>query len=188
MRLFVAVELDDAGRDLLDAYQRRLASIDRAVKWVSPEQVHLTLKFLGEVEDQRVPEVTQALDVLSDQAAFDFEIGGVGTFGSPRSPRIVWAGVHVPNEPLERLQKECEQWMADIGFAPEGRVFRPHLTLGRVKDFRAGRQVAQAVEDLQAQVDDRLVQPADQVVLFQSVLRPQGAEYVVAHKVKLRMG
>lgn len=188
MRLFVAIELDERARRLLADYQHRLSSLDRAVRWVRPEQIHLTLKFLGEVPDPQVPRVTQALDGLADRPAFDFEMEGVGTFGSPRSPRVIWAGVQMPNIALSTLQKACEDALSLLGYPPEGRAFSPHLTLGRVKDFRAGRQVAEAVGQLEAQAAERLTQPATEVTLFESVLQPAGSRYVVAHKVVLGKG
>ena len=188
MRLFVALELDEKARDLLADCQRQLAALDRAVRWVRPEQIHLTLQFLGEVSDARVPQVAKALDDLGEQAAFDFEIEGIGTFGSPRSPRVIWVGVRMPNPSLTNLQKSCEVQLAELGFAPEGRAFRPHLTLGRVKDFRAGRQIAEAVDSVKSQVFAPLRQAAGQVILFESILRPQGSQYVVAHKIVLRKG
>ncbi len=92
----------------------------------------------------------------------------------------------MPNAPLASLQKECEDCLAEIGFAPEGRAYKPHLTLGRVNDPRAGQQIVEAVEKLRSEVSGVLGQTAREVVLFESILRPQGSQYVVAHKVLLR--
>jgi 2'-5' RNA ligase len=188
VRLFVALELDGKATALLADYQRRLAALDPAVRWVRPEQIHLTLQFLGEVPDGRVPQVTDALDGLGGHGAFTFELEGVGTFGSPRSPRVIWVGVRMPSPRLVSLQKACEERLAEAGFAPEGRAYKPHLTLGRVKDLRAGRQIFEAVAALGSDLSGPLVQTATEVVLFESVLRPQGSRYVVAHKVELGKG
>lgn len=188
MRLFVALELDERARKLLADYQQQLSSLDQAVRWVHPEQIHLTLKFLGEVPDQQVPLVAKALDALDDQPAFDFEMEGVGYFGSPRSPRVIWAGVRAPNPPLTTLQGICEEVLSPLGYPPEGRAYSPHLTLGRVKDFQAGKHVADAVDQLKTQVSGRLVQAAEEVTLFESILGPRGSRYVAAHKVLLRRG
>ncbi len=188
MRLFVALELDDKAKALLADYQQRLSSLDPLVRWVRPEQIHLTLKFLGEVPDTQVPEIAKAMDVLADAAPFEFEIEGVGTFGGPSSPRVIWVGVRGPSSPVMSLQRACQDCLGLLGFAPEGRAFQPHLTLGRVKDFRVGRQITEAVERLQAQLSGHLAQTAEEVVLFESILQPQGAQYVAAHKVLLRKG
>lgn len=188
MRLFVAIELDEQARDLLADYQRRLSDLDRAVRWVRPEQIHLTLKFLGEVPDAQVLQVAKALDTLAEHAAFDFEMEGVGYFGSRHSPRVIWAGVHMPNPALTALQKGCEEVLSPLGYPPEGRAYSPHLTLGRVKDFSAGRRIVEAVEQLKAQAREPLAQAAGEITLFQSILHPQGSQYVAAHKVMLRTG
>jgi 2'-5' RNA ligase len=149
VRLFVALELDENAHALLADTQRRLAGLGRAVRWVSPEQIHLTLKFLGEVPDGQVAQVCRALDGLAEHEAFEFQIEGVGTFGTHQSPRVVWVGVRMPNPPLTDLQKACEEALAGLGFPLEGRAFKPHLTLGRVKDPRVGREISRAVSDLQ---------------------------------------
>jgi 2'-5' RNA ligase len=188
VRLFVALELDEKAQALLADYQQRLAGLDRAVRWVRPEQIHLTLKFLGEVPEAQVEPIAKALDELAAHEPFEFEIEGIGTFGSPRSPRVIWVGVRMPNPPLTNLQKACEKSLAELGFAPEERAFKPHLTLGRVKDPRAGRDIGEAVSNVQTQVIGRLVQRAGQVILFESILRPQGSQYIAMHKIMLRKG
>jgi RNA 2',3'-cyclic 3'-phosphodiesterase len=185
VRLFVALELDEQARRLLGEYQRLLGALNRVVRWVRPEQIHLTLKFLGEVAEQQVPAVAKALDTLAEQPAFDFEMEGVGYFGSARSPRVVWAGVRMPNGPLTRLQRGCEEALSPLGYPPEGRAYSPHLTLGRVKDFRGGEQVVQAVDQLAAEARQPLTQAAMEVTLFESILRPQGSQYATIHKVIL---
>jgi RNA 2',3'-cyclic 3'-phosphodiesterase len=185
VRLFVALELDDQARALLAADQRLLDGLGRAVRWVDPAQIHLTLQFLGEVADPQVPPLTAVLDTLAAQPAFDFQIEGLGTFGSPRSPRIIWVGVRLPNPPLMSLQKACQDRLADLGFRPEERAFKPHLTLGRVKDFGAGRLIHETIEGVRPQLGKVLVQRATEVVLFESALRPQGAQYIAAYKVPL---
>jgi 2'-5' RNA ligase len=188
LRLFVALELDGQAEVMLADYQHRLAALEPAVRWVRPEQIHLTLQFLGEVTDTRVMEIARSLDALSDLSSFYFEIGGVGTFGSPRAARVIWAGVHMPNPALAALQKKCEGALAELGYAPEGRAYMPHLTLGRVKDPRAGGQIAEVVAGLQLQASGQLRQTASEVVLFESTLGPQGSQYVVVHKVLLDKG
>jgi RNA 2',3'-cyclic 3'-phosphodiesterase len=186
VRLFVALELDEDAQALLAEYQRRLAGLDRAVRWVRPEQIHLTLKFLGDVPDGQVMQVCRALDGLAAHEAFEFQIDGIGTFGPPRSPRVVWVGVRMPNSSLAEVQEACEKGLAELGFPSEGRAFKPHLTLGRVKDPRAGREVSEAVSNVQAQASGPLVQRAGQVILFESILRPEGPQYIVTHNVMLR--
>lgn len=188
MRLFVALELDEKAQALLADCQQRLAELDRMVRWVRPEQIHLTLKFLGEVPDAQAVQVARALDGLAAHQPFEFQIEGLGTFGSPHSPRVIWVGVRMPNPALTALQDDCERALADLGFPPQGRAFKPHLTLGRVKDPRAGRDVAAAVTRAHAREAGPLAQQADHVILFESILRPQGSQYIATHKVMLGKG
>jgi 2'-5' RNA ligase len=87
---------------------------------------------------------------------------------------------------LKAAQTRCEEVLAGLGFPPEGRAYFPHLTLGRVKDFHAGRQIILAVEQMKPQAAERLAQAATEITLFQSILRPQGSQYIAMHKVMLR--
>ncbi len=93
--------------------------------------------------------------------------------------------MHLPNPPLAILQKACEAALSPLGYPPEARAWSPHLTLGRVKDFHAGNRIVEAIERLRARAFAPLVQAATEVTLFQSMLHPKGAQYVVAHKVRL---
>ena len=188
MRLFVALELGQDARKLLADCQRRLAAVDRHVRWVRPEQIHLTLKFLGEVPDERVPAVARALDPLGQSGPVTFVMDGAGWFGSARAPRVVWVGIRWPNPALAALQKNCETRLAELGFPPEGRPFHPHLTLGRVREGRGGPEVVPAVDALQAQGVGPLEQTAAEVILFESRLHRDGAQYIRAHAVALRGG
>jgi len=186
MRLFVALELDERAEALLADCQGRLKAVQRQLRWVRPDQIHLTLKFLGEVPEAQVPAICQALESLAVHEPVEFGIAGIGWFGPPSSPRVIWIGVEEPTGRLEALQKACESALADLGFAPERRPFKPHLTLGRVRRGRGGRQISQAVARLEADGVGPLDQRCDQVVLFESRLRPQGPQYVRLHGVVLR--
>jgi 2'-5' RNA ligase len=185
VRLFVALELDDQARRLLADCQRQLADLDPSVRWVRPEQIHLTLKFLGEVPDPQVPSICQSLDGLTSHGPVDFEMTGAGWFGSSRSPRVIWVGLAWPNAALEALQKDCESRMAAEGFPPEARAYRPHLTLGRVRDGRGNAEITRAIEAMRDRGVGPLAQTATEVVLFESRLHPSGAEYVPAHQIPL---
>ena len=112
-----------------------------------PEQVHLTLKFLGEVRDEMLTQVCDAVKrTAADNAGFDFEVKGLGVFGHPA--RIVWAGTGVC-QPLVQLQADLENRFAELGWDKENRPFAGHLTICRVKNAQAGRQLAEAIEGVQ---------------------------------------
>ena len=188
MRLFVAVELDERAKALLADCQQQLRSLDRLIKWVRPEKIHLTLKFLGEVPEAQVPAICQALESLAVHPEIEFEIAGAGFFGSPSSPKVLWVGLNEPTGRLTALQKACQTSLAALGFPPEGRPFKPHLTLGRVRPGRGSRQISADVQSLQDEGVGPIQQVAQEVVLFESRLHPEGPEYIRLHGVMLRGG
>ena len=184
MRTFIAIDLSDAVRDSLLGFLREIGRIDSPVRWVRPEGMHLTLKFLGEISTDRAASIVSILDdVTARHESFTLEFSGTGTFPSDtRVPRVIWAGIS-RNRPLEALYKDLEDRLETIGFPRENRRFNPHLTLGRVK----------APHKLEALLDflhrkNRTVfgtMRAGSVILFKSTLKPTGAEYARIHTAEL---
>jgi len=178
MRCFLAIELPEVVRDQLALLQGRLGSQVDGVRWTRTDHVHLTIKFLGEVSDRDLARVCEtAAAVAARYAPFEIEVRGAGCF-PPRGPaRIVWVGIPEPPQPLLDCQGACEDGYAEVGFEAERRPYRPHLTIGRVKDARAGRDIRLAVESEQRFDAGRF--PAEELVLFQSVLGRSGPTYTV---------
>jgi RNA 2',3'-cyclic 3'-phosphodiesterase len=171
-RLFVAVELPPAVRADLAALR---ADIPGA-RWVKPEQMHLTLRFIGaDVPDDRVEPIREALATVTG-AAFSLTLRGVGRFppGDRKPPRVLWAGMDKAPA-LFALQHSVESALAAVGFPPEDRPFSAHITLARVN---ARQPIPQADRFLRAHADFAAGPfPVDQFVLFQSALSPQGPRY-----------
>ncbi len=174
MRAFVAIDLPESLRAALRRTQASFRPVSADARWTQPEGIHLTLKFLGEISDAKVKEVSEALKNLGRFEAFAIGLKGFGFFPDARRPKVFWTGVEAPPS-LGKLAEHVEEAMRKIGFAREPRAFRPHLTLAR---FR----VPQPQPALQA----RLAQQAEQELgnfqvseffLFESKLSPQGAEY-----------
>ena len=136
IRAFIAVELPPAVREAVEGVVRELRSgIGDGVRWVRPEGVHLTLKFLGDIDADSVPAISDGLDRCAASAApFDLFLEGVGVFPNARRPRVVWIGLGGALEPLLALQHSIDRELEGLGFARERRPFTPHLTLGRVRD------------------------------------------------------
>ncbi|MBI5302593.1 MAG: RNA 2',3'-cyclic phosphodiesterase [Chloroflexi bacterium] len=181
IRTFIAIELDDATRRALGEAQARLKR-DRAasyVRWVAPENVHVTLKFLGEVAAERVPELQNAAArACGGIAPFALTITGAGAFPNTRRPNNVWIGVEGDVAALERLAQRVEDACAALGYAREERPFTAHLTLGRVKRDASpsDRQfVGKMIE--QAQVGKLGVLRVTCVSVMRSELRPGGSAY-----------
>ena len=181
VRAFIAIDLPQDIRRLL---RRRIEVLkealdDTAVRWVRPEAVHLTLRFLGETRLERVTDLKSRLENLArGEPVFSFKVGGLGCFPNMNTPRVVWLGVQEESGALLRLQRSVEDMCREIGFAAERRGFSPHLTLGRVRrgaEAETGIELARLVGAEEAEPSGRA--QVDEVVLFQSELRPEGAIY-----------
>ena len=184
MRLFIAVNLPIEVRQGAWEASAPLRAKRYPVKWVAPESLHVTMKFLGEVHPQRCTELTKALEQATRGAKpFSLLISGFGAFPNLQRPRVVWVGCE-PAPPLEILQHRVEQEMDRIGFPVEGRPFHPHITLGRVRreartsDF-AG--FAREVESLEYTAHVTV----ESVDLMESTLTPKGARYARRHAASL---
>ncbi len=176
MRTFIAVEFDRAVKKQLADLQARLKPRLGQLKWVDPYQIHLTLKFLGEIDDRRAPEIAQALGRLSEQCQpFDIKIEDVGTFPPSGGVKVVWVGIKDEAGLLSRCQAACEDLIEPLGFPRENRRFSPHLTLARTRDSAnsaAIRSVLGAMPPFHAGV-----QAVEGVTFYQSTLTPRGPIY-----------
>jgi 2'-5' RNA ligase len=181
LRTFIAIELAEplriALRDVQEKLKRQMPP--GGIKWVSPDGIHLTLKFLGDTPRSRVVEIESALQVAcAGLEPFEFSVEGRGCFPNFRRPRVIWVAVREKSGVLTRLQAAVERTVAPLGWPTEGRSFSPHLTLGRVAkgaDDRTTAAVGQAVE--KCVVEQIGLQQVTGVSLIQSDLRPTGAVY-----------
>ena len=145
-RTFIAVELDDTIRDRLVSLQESLARVVTDVKWVERENLHVTLLFLGEVDDRELPKVCRIVqDELTEHAPFSLSVEHLGCFGNARRPRTLWVGVGDGAEELVAIHDALEIPMQDLGYRREERRFQPHITLGRVKGDRASDELPAAL-------------------------------------------
>jgi len=176
IRTFVAIELPDAVRAFLHKVSSDLRKAGGDVKWVRAESIHLTLKFLGNVRRETLPDLeTEITAALCDQRPFDLQVIGLGTFPNLRNPRVVWVGLGDPSNSLAPVVARLESRLEPLGFPKEKRPFSPHLTLGR---FRSAKGNGDLIEALRQGMD--VSGPsftANHAVLFQSLLKPSGAEY-----------
>lgn len=136
IRCFVAIELPREVKSGLSRIQAKLKSVeDFPVKWVDPDSIHLTLKFLGNVKPEMTTQITELVREASlGFSPFQLEIKGLGVFPNPRRVQVIWVGVSGDVEKLLKLQKAVESNLTRLGFVPEARAFTPHLTLGRVRE------------------------------------------------------
>ena len=179
MRTFVAVEIPEPLRAAVRDSTSRLRRENTGVRWVPAENMHLTLKFLGEVTERELREVEDAAAaVAKDHPPFELSLGTIGGFPNLSRPRVVWIGLQGETEPLRLLASRLEDLLERKGFARERRPFRAHLTLGRAR--RPG-PVAGASS---VAVPTRSF-AVEKVVVMESQLRPQGAQYRVVSSFPL---
>lgn len=181
VRTFIAIVLPESVIRQLAQVQRQLErqAPPESIRWVKPEGIHLTLKFLGDTPVGKLDAIRAALAAVASQASpCAFTVGGLGCFPNARRPRVIWVGVQPMGEELASLQQAVERAMKPLGFPPEGRDFTPHLTLGRVRDrippadlSRLGALVSSTDIGTLGEVQAR------GFALIQSVLKPSGAEY-----------
>ena len=176
IRSFIAIDLPSGVQRALEELAAELKKSDAPVGWVRPEAIHLTLKFLGSVPEEMVASISSTLEQIARSVSpFQLQPCGCGAFPSIKQARVVWVGLQGDNGQLAELQKMVETAMVPFGFQPEGRPFRGHLTLGRVK----GRQRLQALQQILLARQGFITEPFDvaELVLYKSELRPEGARY-----------
>ena len=179
IRTFIAIKLDPALCDRLGDLQERLRGDvpPRLVRWVRPEGIHLTLKFLGDIPAAQTATVGEALRrACLAHAPFSFTVSGMGCFPNARRPRVVWVGIDEPTGALARLQDDVERALQALGYPRERRGFTAHLTLGRVREGNraAAEALGATVTRARAHVGEM---DADTVHLIRSDLLPGGAVY-----------
>jgi len=177
IRTFIAVESSPEVREAAGRLVQQWERLSRDVKWVEPENMHLTLKFLGDVDSEQIPSVTEAVrKAAAECRPFELEIRGTGAFPSLRRPNVFWLGVGQGAELLGILAQKVERTLEPLGFRPEDRPFHGHLTLGRVR--RGGGQLAALLERLRKEQDFQAGWVSvRQITLFSSQLTPQGPIY-----------
>ena len=183
VRTFICIEIPEAIKERIDELQRDLHGLDARISWVKPENIHLTLKFLGDVPQSRIESVKRAAErAASSCSPFEIEAGGAGCFPSPRNPRVLWVGLsHLPDE-LKRLHAKIEDELAREGFPREQKKFSPHLTIGRIRSPQNASLVA---EKLIAGGFEPARFQADEIIVMRSDLSPAGSIYTLQAVVKL---
>ena len=189
MRLFVGVGLDAAVarafEDVSAELQRRVRTLapHARLAWVPPQNAHITVRFIGHVDEARATAITSALRPAVDVAPFDLVVRGVGTFPENRGPRVIWAGLKDGVEALKQIEEEVSARLERCGVEREGRPYHPHLTIGRVKEG-GGLRARPLLDGL----EDRTlgVSRVEAITLFESRLSPKGPTYGPLQSTNLR--
>jgi len=182
IRIFIAIELPQDIKENLQSLQEELKKANADVKWVKPENIHLTLKFLGYVPASQIPEIIQELKSgLDGFGTFSVEIAKLGSFPEKGKPRVIWTGVNSGSENIVRLQNKVEDFLKKFNFPIEERKYTPHLTIGRVR----GLQNIKLLQDLigtrnNVQFGNMNV---ENVSIIRSDLKPEGPVYTTLGKI-----
>ncbi|HVH25648.1 MAG TPA: RNA 2',3'-cyclic phosphodiesterase [Vicinamibacterales bacterium] len=186
MRLFVAIDLDETARQAIAKIQREVASTfapDRAPKWIRPEQMHLTLAFLGEIAEDVTPPVVEAFSRPLRMNPFAAAFGGLGVFPPSGPPQVLWLGVREGEENVVEVQRQVALRLDHLGIERERRPFHAHLTLGRWRRARSSRRDADRARRSASEPAPRV--DVDHVTLYQSRLSPAGPTYAALARATL---
>jgi 2'-5' RNA ligase len=179
MRCFIAIDMSENIKNAIAGVIEKCGLNAKGIKWVPVRNVHLTLKFLGDVKEDRIPEIEKGLALICVRHdVFNINIRGAGAFPNFKYPNILWIGIDGPEE-LKRLYEDIEEYMFELGFEKEDRKFSPHLTIGRaigrVKDRKGIEPVIKGLYTFKDTFFGSI--EVNEVLLMQSVLKPTGAEY-----------
>lgn len=176
LRTFVALPLDSHIVTSLHALHQQLKSLPVDVKWVNPQSIHVTIKFLGHVEEAHLESIYEAIQQgISRIKPWRVGVKHMGTFPGMRNPRVVWVGLDDPTGAIMTVQNQVEAELVKVGFEKERRAFTPHLTVGRVRSPKGKKDlVSFLVDEREREFGEMHI---DRVVLYRSDLKPTGAVY-----------
>lgn len=176
IRAFAAIEVSASIRSALAKIIQKLDGTGNMIKWVTPEQLHLTLHFLGDLRYQDIQPVSAAIkEALAECDPFELQLRGVGVFPDLEQPRVIWTGIEMGYEPLVELQRALDGPLASLGYPSDKHHFRPHVTLGRIKRLSRLYELQQALSGVTQVNGGAMI--VDEVTLFESNLHRRGPDY-----------
>lgn len=183
LRCFISLELPEELKKNIYGYIEKLKSAGADVKWIPPENLHLTLKFLGDTTEERLKSINERLiSIAKAHDRFYLQISGAGVFPNIKYPRVVWLGVHDSNE-IAKLRRDIEESMAGLGFKRDDKQFTPHLTIGRVRSLRNKDALIKGLATLK-EVDFGKIK-VNNITMMKSELKPGGAEHLKLSEIPI---
>jgi 2'-5' RNA ligase len=180
-RTFIALEMNDAQQRHLSEVIQQVALSFPSIRWVNPESIHLTLAFLGELDDERLEKAIEAAQEAAQQAVpFSYRLTQLGAFGPPHAPRVIWMGIEEPTGKLERVYRALNRELRARRFEVERRPFSPHLTLARVKaplDLVAQQDLQDLLQSKQQGLTTNEAYTITSLHVMKSELSRGGAQY-----------
>lgn len=190
IRSFIAIDLSESIHQeiaqvistLSQQLMQQSSQIEKAVRWIPKNNIHITLHFLGDVKKSIIEEINKQLNLtISQIPSFNIQIGGLGVFPKPAKPRVIWVGIH-PSKELEELYQEISNTINRFGLRTDNRQFQGHITIARVKeaDSRIHKAISSTIVQLNNELSYNIIEmKVHQVHFYKSVLKPSGAEYEI---------
>ena len=186
MRAFIAIALNQELHTDILLLQRRLDKYDLAIRWVNPTNMHLTLQFLGDINNQELKTILSSLaDAVNSHQSFSLSLSGIGVFPDLCCPRVMWAGIEKGKKECISLQKDIEGSVNRIKVKKENRTFSPHLTIGRFITKNHKPDIGRIIEK-ERNFHLKALAPVNAIMLFESILTPKGAIHKIVEKFPLR--
>ena len=190
MRTFIAIELPQKIIGTLSALQNQLKNTQADVKWVAPENIHLTLKFLGEVDEKKIEKIIQALEeTAKDNQPFSIRLCALGAFPKINFPRVIWVGIDAGDEETKNIAFVLEEKLQKLGIPKEKRPFSSHITIGRVRSGINREKLVKELDILQRKglLQENLEFLATKITLFKSTLTPKGPIYEILKEASFQI-
>lgn len=188
MRAFIAIALPKEIQEKLALLQNKLRKTGADVKWVSPANIHLTLKFLGEIDIEQLSQISGILEsVAKDHSTFLMRLGQVGAFPRPDSPRVIWIGLDHGDKETETIAEELEEKIEKLGIPKEDRPFSSHITIGRTRSTLNRLNLVRELKNSRDPLGIGITEfTAEKITLFKSVLSPKGPTYEALKEAVLK--
>ena len=185
IRVFIAIAVPPSVQDAVEELQERVKESRVPIRWVKPSHLHLTLKFLGNVNEEQIENIKESLIKAAREVnTFSLKASEIGVFPNINYPRVLWLGFEDESGQVHKLEKNIEFNLQKVGFKPEDRKFKPHLTIGRVKSLKGKTDIIRMVHnEKNISCDDFFV---ESFKLIKSDLKPFGPEYTVLHTFDLK--
>lgn len=181
LRLFIAVEISAQQKQELAKLQENITHYLDGVRWVDPDVMHLTLKFIGDTEESRIGQIREAMELSLEQLKpFLLTFGGSGVFPNSKKARVLWVGLKEGEKEIKQLADNLEERLSFYGFQKEKRPFHPHLTIGRLRNPPPQGTISKYLESESSFISSPV--EVKDAVLFQSKLLPQGAKYSILYR------
>jgi 2'-5' RNA ligase len=184
IRTFIAFDTPEQIKKEMGVVQSELKKSNAEVKWEDENKFHVTVKFLGDIEENTLPSViTKIESIVHTHSRFDVYYKGIGSFPNNKNPRVIWIGCGNNDGRLELFKTSLDVGLLSFGFEEEKRKFHPHITLGRVKSLKGVKNLTPMLEKL---TFDSHVTKINEILVMKSILRPEGSEYSLLKAIKLQ--